>query len=151
MKILAVDDDPKVLAVIKKRLEFAGYEVITAMEGKEGLLKARTENPDLIVLDLILPNLNGYQICAMLKHDAKYQNIPIVILTSRSQQSDIAEGMRVGADVYITKPYDPDDFLNKIKTLLEQAPNKSAEPKSITTEEKPKESKKPNWWEPEEK
>ena len=151
MKILAVDDDPKVLAVIKKRLEFAGYEVITAIEGKEGLLKARTENPDLIVLDLILPNLNGYQICAMLKHDAKYQNIPIVILTSRSQQSDIAEGMRVGADVYITKPYDPDDFLNKIKTLLEQAPNKSAEPKSITTEEKPKESKKPNWWEPEEK
>ena len=72
-KILAVDDDVMVLAVIKKRLEFAGYEVITAMEGLEGLKKARSENPDLIVLDLILPNLNGYQICAMLKRDSKYR------------------------------------------------------------------------------
>ena len=145
-KILAVDDDAMVLAVIKKRLEFAGYEVITAMEGLEGLKKARTENPDLIVLDLILPNLNGYQICAMLKRDSTYRNIPIVMLTSRSQQADIAEGMKAGADAYITKPYDPDEFIAKIQALLTGSQqNKGKEQLDPGTDEKKKEDKS-SWW-----
>lgn len=145
IKILAVDDDAMVLAVIKKRLEFAGYEVITAMEGLEGLKKARSENPDLIVLDLILPNLNGYQICAMLKRDSNYRNIPIVMLTSRSQQADIAEGMKAGADAYITKPYDPDEFIAKIQTLLtESQQNKGKEQPESSTDEKKED--KSGWW-----
>ena len=146
-KILAVDDDAMVLAVIKKRLEFAGYEVITAMEGLEGLKKARAENPDLIVLDLILPNLNGYQICAMLKRDSNYRKIPIVMLTSRSQQADIAEGMKAGANAYITKPYDPDEFIAKIQTLLtESQQNKGKEQPEPNTDEKKKKEDKSGWW-----
>ncbi len=147
-KILAVDDDAMVLAVIKKRLEFAGYEVITAMEGLEGLKKARTENPDLIVLDLILPNLNGYQICAMLKRDSTYRNIPIVMLTSRSQQADINEGMKAGADAYITKPYEPDEFIAKIQTLLAKGQqNKDMEQSEPGADKKEKKEDKSSWWE----
>lgn len=144
-KILAVDDDAMVLAVIKKRLEFAGYEVITAMEGLEGLKKARTENPDLIVLDLILPNLNGYQICAMLKRDSTYRNIPIVMLTSRSQQADIAEGLKAGADAYITKPYDPDEFITTIQNLLTKPKQNQEKEQSEPTIDEKKEDKS-SWW-----
>jgi len=146
IKILAVDDDTMVLAVIKKRLEFAGYEVITAMEGLEGLKKARSENPDLIVLDLILPNLNGYQICAMLKRDSKYRNIPIIMLTSRSQQADIAEGMKAGADAYITKPYDPDEFIAKIQTLLTESKQNEGKQQEPSTDDKKKREDKSGWW-----
>jgi DNA-binding response OmpR family regulator len=153
MKILAVEDDASVLAVTKKRLEIAGYEVITAIEGLDGLKKARSENPDLIILDLILPNLNGYQICSMLKRDNKYQNIPIIMLTSRSKEKDVDEGFTAGADAYITKPYDAEALLFNIRTLLGQLqlPMKNPEPQAPAPEEKPKEPEKPNWWEPEEK
>ena len=123
-RILAVDDEPRVLAVIQRRLEAAGYEVITAVEGYEGLKKARNESPELIVLDLILPNLNGYQICAMLKGDKRYKEIPILMLTARSQEQDITEGMRVGADAYMTKPYDAQMFLDQIANLLAESDRK---------------------------
>jgi DNA-binding response OmpR family regulator len=150
-KILAIDDDAKFLAGIKKQLEHAGYEVITALDGMAGLQKARAENPNLIILGAILPSLDGYQICAILKHDAKYQHIPIIMLTARSQQSDIAEGMRMGADAYITRPFNPKELLVQIKKLLEPQPASATKPPGPAAEGKFKESKKPNWWEPEEK
>jgi DNA-binding response OmpR family regulator len=118
-RILAVDDEPMVLDVIKTRLEFAGYEVITAADGLEGLKRVRAGHPDLIVLDLILPGLNGYQICRMLKGDDRYRGIPILMLTARSQEKDVAEGMRAGADAYMAKPYETDEFVAKVKSLLE--------------------------------
>jgi twitching motility two-component system response regulator PilG len=104
-------------------------------------------------LDLILPNLNGYQICSMLKRDSKYQNIPIIMLTSRSKVKDADEGFKAGADAYITKPYDAEALLFNIRTLLGQLqlPVKSTEPQAPAPEEKPKEPEKPNWWEQEEK
>ena len=153
MKILAVEDDASVLAVTKKRLEIAGYEVITAIEGLEGLKKARSEKPDLIILDLMLPNLNGYQICSMLKRDRKYQNIPIILLTSRSKEKDVDEGFKAGADAYITKPYDSEALLFNIRTLLGQLqlPMKNPEPQAPAPEEKPQEPEKPDWWESEQK
>ncbi len=117
-RILVVDDEARVLAVIQKRLESAGYEVITAMDGTEGLKKAREENPDLIILDLILPKLNGYQVCAILKRDSYYKKIPILMLTARSQERDIEEGMRVGADAYMTKPFKNEVLLEQVKQLL---------------------------------
>jgi len=120
-RILAVDDEPKVLAVIKKRLEFAGYEVITAADGPDGLQKARSERPDLIVLDLILPGLNGYQVCRLLKGDRGFSDIPVLMLTARSQEKDISEGLKAGADAYMTKPYDPEEFLAQVAKLLAQA------------------------------
>lgn len=128
-RLLVVEDEARVLMMIKERLEFAGYDVTTATEGQDGLKKARAEKPDLIVLDLILPNLNGYQVCAMLKGDKQCQNIPILMLTARSQEKDMAEGMRVGADAYLTKPYDPTVFLDRVAALLRQADERRAEAK----------------------
>jgi two-component system alkaline phosphatase synthesis response regulator PhoP len=148
MKILAVEDDASIMAVTQKRLEVAGYEVITAFEGLEGLKKARTENPDLIVLDLKLPNLNGYQICSMLKRDKKYCDIPIVMLTSLTMEKDVEEGFRAGADAYITKPYDAQALLYHIKTLLEKRHNMRPAPQAPAAKKKPKELVKTNRLEP---
>ena len=119
-RILVVDDEARVVAVIQKRLESAGFEVITAMDGTEALMKARSEKPDLILLDLILPKLNGYQVCSILKRDSSYKQIPILMLTARSQENDVDEGMRVGADAYMLKPFKGDMLLDQIERLLAQ-------------------------------
>jgi DNA-binding response OmpR family regulator len=120
-RILVVDDEVRVVLVIQKRLESAGYVVITAHDGYEGLKKARAESPDLIVLDLIMPNLNGYQICAMLKRDRMYRHIPILMLSARSQERDIQDGLLAGAEAYMTKPFDHNELLTKIADLLAKA------------------------------
>ena len=123
-KILVIDDEPEILDVTRKRLEAAGFKVVTAETGLDGLKKARSEKPDLIVLDLILPGLSGYQICAMLKGDQNYREIPILMLSARSQENDVKEGMRVGAEAYMMKPCDAKDFIAKVQELLNEAASK---------------------------
>ena len=100
------------------QLEAKGYEIITASDGREGLEKARTKKPDLIILDLMLPKIDGYKVCRMLKFDDKYKNIPIILFTARAQDSDKKVGKEVGADAYITKPFEPSALLDKIRELL---------------------------------
>lgn len=117
-KILVVDDDKKILMVIEKRLTSAGYEVITADEGIVGLKKARSENPDLIILDLILPGINGFQICSLLKKDPKYCSIPIIMLTGLTEEREKEIGGALGADAYFTKPFKHQELLEKISELL---------------------------------
>ena len=119
-KILVVDDEIKLLTVIQKRLESVGYEVVTAKDGGDGLKKAHAENPDLIILDLILPILDGYQICSILKHDTVNKKIPILMFTVRSQKQDMDEGMRVGADVFMTKPFKHEELLAQVAELLKK-------------------------------
>lgn len=117
-KILVTEDSATILAMIKDVLESKGYEVITASDGQEALDKAKKENPDLIILDLMLPKLDGYKVCRFLKFDEKYKNIPIVMLTARAEEKDIKIGKEVGADLYIPKPFDPEFILAKIAELL---------------------------------
>ena len=100
------------------RLEANSYDVITAYDGQEGLDKARKEKPDLIILDLMLPKMDGYKVCRMLKFDEKYKSIPIVMFSARAQEEDEKMGMEVGADDYVTKPFDPKVLLDKIQKLL---------------------------------
>ena len=121
-KILVVDDEEHIVRVVKDRLEAFGYEVETAYDGQVGLEKAKTVNPDLMILDLMLPKLDGYQISRMLKFDIKYKHIPIILFTARAQENDKIMGQQVGADAYITKPFVPDILLAKIKELLERDP-----------------------------
>jgi DNA-binding response OmpR family regulator len=92
--------------------------VITASDGQEGLDKARLEKPDLIILDLMLPKIDGYKVCRMLKFDEKFKQIPIILFTARAQESDIKLGKEVGADAYVTKPFEPAILLTKIKELI---------------------------------
>jgi DNA-binding response OmpR family regulator len=117
-RILIIEDESRVLAVLQKRLESAGYEVLSASDGKSGLNKARQEKPDLVILDLILPEMDGFQVCNFLKRDRRYQHIPIIILTARLEEKDITEAKKAGADAYFTKPFNYEDLLAKIKELL---------------------------------
>ena len=116
-RILLVEDEPDILIIVKRLLESAGYDVVTACDGKDALEKARKTLPDLIILDLILPGLDGYQICGMLKHDRLYMNIPILILSARSESKDYELGIKVGADDYVKKPFETKTLLGKVAEL----------------------------------
>ena len=117
-RILVVDDETDLLSMVEMRLTANGYEVITAQDGQEGLDKAKSEKPDLMILDLMLPKMDGYKVCALLKKDARYSKTPIILFTARAQEDDKQLGSEVGADAYITKPFDPDTLLVKIEELL---------------------------------
>ena len=117
-KILIVDDEPQLVLVVKMRLEANKYEVITAQDGAEALEKVRAEKPDLIILDVMLPKLDGYKVCRMLKFDERFKNIPVIIFTVRAQESDKEIVKEVGADAYIPKPFESEVLLAKIKELL---------------------------------
>lgn len=117
-KIVVVDDEPDILRTIEIFLTQEGFNVITAADGMAGLDKIRKEMPDLIILDIMLPKLDGYKVCRMLKFDEKYNKIPVVISTARAQESDQIKAKEVKADAYITKPFQPEVLLAKIKELL---------------------------------
>ncbi len=119
-KILIVDDEQDLVEVVKFRLKANGYDVIVAYNGKDGLEKARTQNPALIILDLMLPEIDGYKICRMLKFDKKYKHIPIIIFTARAQEDDKKMGEQTGADAYVTKPFEPDKLISIINEMLEK-------------------------------
>ncbi|HHL72584.1 MAG TPA: response regulator [Bacteroidetes bacterium] len=117
-RILIIEDYPHIVDILRMRLESSGYEVLSAYDGKEGLRKAREEKPDLIILDVMLPKLNGFKVCRLLKFDAKYQHIPIFMLTSRKKQSDIETGKETGAEEYIVKPYEISELMELIERYL---------------------------------
>jgi len=119
-RILIVDDEEGIVKVVKMYLEHHDYEVITASDGQEGLDKAKTQKPDLIVLDLMLPKINGYKVCGLLKRDARYAKTPVIMFTAKAQEKDVKLGKKVGADAYITKPFEPEILLAKIKELLKE-------------------------------
>ncbi len=119
-RILVVDDEEDLVVIISKALRYKGYEVITANDGQEGLEKAKTQKPDLIVLDLMLPKMNGYKVCGLLKKDTKYAKIPVILLTAKADAENIELGEKIGADAYMTKPYEQDALLSKIKELIKE-------------------------------
>lgn len=117
-RILIVEDETGLVEMMKMRLEAADYEVISAFDGQEGLDAAKKEKPDLIILDLMLPKMGGYKVCGLLKKDARYARIPVIIFTARAQEEDIKLSQEVNADAYIIKPFEPQVLLSKIKELL---------------------------------
>jgi len=119
-QILLVDDELELVTVVKFRLEANDYGVIVAYDGQEALEKARKDKPDLIILDLMLPKMDGYKVCGLLKADERYKKIPIIMFTARGQESDKKIGEEVGADAYITKPFEDQVLLAKIKELLKE-------------------------------
>ena len=118
VRILLVDDEPSIVKMVGKRLEVEGYEVLVAMDGQEALKKAQTEGPKVIILDLMLPKLNGYEVCTMLKQDTRYQKIPIVMFTAKAQEKDEKLGLECGADAYVRKPFKAQELLDQIKALI---------------------------------
>ena len=122
IRILLVDDEPSIVKMVGKRLEVEGFDVLVAMDGQEGLTKAQAEQPQLIILDLMLPKLNGYEVCTMLKQDTRYQKIPIVLFTAKAQDKDEKLGMECGANAYVRKPFRAQELLEKIRSLLVGSP-----------------------------
>ncbi|GBD98252.1 alkaline phosphatase synthesis transcriptional regulatory protein PhoP [bacterium BMS3Abin07] len=117
-KILVAEDSITDLQFIKSALKETSHEIITASDGEEAEQKARSEAVDLIVLDVVMPKKSGFQVCRALKKDEKFKHIPIIMLTSKSQESDRFWGLKQGADEYITKPVEPIDLLLAIKKHL---------------------------------
>ena len=117
-KILLVDDEEDLVEAVSFRLTSQGYDVITAYDGGQALEKAKKERPDLIILDLMLPGMNGYEVCAHLKADAQYAAIPIILFTARAQESDREMGFKAGANGYLTKPFDSEMLMTTIRSLL---------------------------------
>lgn len=126
--VLVVDDEPDIRLILQARLEAAGYRVETAGNGLEALNRIRTQPPDLVILDLMLPGMDGFAVCAMLKRDQRFSHIPIVILSARSQAQDKKTGASLGADAYITKPFQPQELLSTIEQLIEQRTPTAPEP-----------------------
>ncbi len=120
-KILVVEDEPDLREGIRAILENNDYEVIVAVNGQEGLDKARKEYPDLIILDLMMPKIDGYKVCRLLKFDSQYKQIPIIIFTVRAEKEDEKLAYNSGADAYITKTLESKELLNKIEELLKKS------------------------------
>ena len=117
-RILVVDDDPVIVRMLESKLQSNGYEVITSQEATNGLEIAIKEFPDLIILDVMMPIVNGYNFCRLLKSQEKHKDIPIMMLTSRSEAEDRRIGKEVGADAYVLKPFNIDELLGTVRSLL---------------------------------
>ena len=117
-RILITEDDASFLKAISHILEKEGYQVDTASNGIEGLNKARNGSPDLLILDVMLPGLDGFEVCSRLRAESRTAELPILMLSAKGQEADLSAGQKVGADEYLTKPVDRPELLFKIKDML---------------------------------
>jgi two-component system alkaline phosphatase synthesis response regulator PhoP len=117
-KILVVEDEEDVLELVRYNLGKNGYKVETAMSGEEALQKAMRINPDLILLDLMLPTVDGLEVCRKVKNDPRTQHVPVVMLTAKGEEADIVTGLEMGADDYVTKPFSPRVLMARVKAVL---------------------------------
>lgn len=119
-RILAVDDTPENLEILRMRLEANGYEVVTAADGEEGLAKARQLEPDLILLDIMMPKLDGISVVRMLKQDDALRSTPVILVTAKADTRDVVEGLDAGGDDYLTKPFEHRALLARVRSMLRQ-------------------------------
>jgi DNA-binding response OmpR family regulator len=117
-KILVVDDEEHIVMILKDSLEFSGFQVVTALDGQEALDMVAKEKPELVVLDIGMPKLDGWEVCRRLKSSPETQSIPVIILTAYAQTSDQKKGAQLGADRFITKPCDLTYLVEEINALL---------------------------------
>lgn len=116
--VLVADDDPLIRELIQFRLERSGYEVVIAEDGDQALKIARERSPDLAVLDVMMPGLNGYEVTRSLRADEETKRIPVILLTARVQEADVAQGFDAGADDYLTKPFSPQELRARVQAIL---------------------------------
>jgi len=119
-KILVVDDEIYIVHILDFSLGMEGYEVVTALDGEQAIEQARNEKPDLIVLDIMMPKLDGYETCKILKSEKDTRDIPVILLSAKGRNVDQKVGFEVGADDYITKPFSPRKLVERINSILGQ-------------------------------
>ena len=119
-RVLVVDDDPVIQKLLKVNFEMEGYEVLSAADGAEGLDQVASGHPDVIILDVMMPKMNGLEVLAALKADSGTENIPVILLSAKAQAGDVQAGLDRGANAYVTKPFDPLDLLDRVGTLIKR-------------------------------
>jgi two-component system alkaline phosphatase synthesis response regulator PhoP len=117
-QILVVDDEEDILELLRYNLQKEGYQVICSANGEDAVARAKADVPDVIVLDLMLPGMDGLEVCKILKNNPKTANIPIIMLTAKGEEADIVTGLELGADDYITKPFSPKIVIARLRTVL---------------------------------
>ncbi|HAH63170.1 MAG TPA: DNA-binding response regulator [Treponema sp.] len=127
MKILIVDDEAPIRELVRYNLEKEGYGTVSAENGTEALRLARSENPSLVILDLMLPDMGGLDVCRVLKNDTKTMAVPIIIVTAKTEDADIVAGLELGADDYVAKPFSPREVAARIRNILRRSEPVNAE------------------------
>ena len=117
-RVLVVDDDPQVLRLMRVNLELEGYDVVSAPDGEQALEAVITENPDVVVCDVMMPGIDGLTVLRNLRSNPHTKKIPFVVVSAKAQRSDIKAALEMGADKYITKPFDPQELLDAVELLL---------------------------------
>ena len=125
-RILVVDDEIYIVHILEFTLTMEGFDVITAADGDEALRRIEQDRPDLVVLDIMMPRLDGYEVCRRLRQDEEWRELPIILLSAKGRQIDRETGLSLGADDYIIKPFSPRRLLEKIRGLLERKDLKTA-------------------------
>jgi two-component system phosphate regulon response regulator PhoB len=131
-KILVVDDEPEAVELVGFNLKQAGYDVISAADGDEALKKAKAQLPALVVLDWMLPEMEGVEVCKLMRRDSTTANIPVIMLTAKASEIDRVLGLELGADDYLTKPFSPRELVLRVKKILERKKTKEAEAQTLT-------------------
>jgi len=130
-KILVIEDDPATLRLVDYTLRHEGYQVFTASNGLEGIRKARNEAPDLIILDVMLPGMDGFEICHRLRSEPDTAQLPILMFSAKAQEIDKDTGLKVGADDYLSKPAAPADIVNHVESLLAKKKQAAPAPENV--------------------
>ena len=120
-RIIAIEDEPDLLEVIQYNLQKEGYEVSGVENGEEGLNLVRKEMPDLVLLDLMLPGMDGLEVCRRMKYEATTRGIPVIMVTAKGEESDVVLGLEVGADDYLTKPFGPRELVARVRAVLRRS------------------------------
>lgn len=118
VKILVCDDERHIVRLIQVNLERQGWEVVTAFDGKEGLEKIKTEKPNLVVLDVMMPYMDGFEVLKSLRREPDTEGLPVIMLTAKAQDKDVFEGYHYGADMYLTKPFNPMELVTFVKRII---------------------------------
>ena len=118
VRVLLVEDDPVILRLLEVNFELEGYDVLLAHDGAEGIDMARAQRPDLVISDIMMPNVSGIELVEALKGDEATAGIPIILLSAKAQSADVRAGMEAGADDYITKPFEPLELVDRVQALL---------------------------------
>jgi DNA-binding response OmpR family regulator len=117
-KVLLVEDDPVILRLLEVNFDLEGFDVVVAHDGAEGIDLARSERPDLVISDIMMPNVSGLELVAALKGDGTTAGIPIILLSAKAQSADVKAGMEAGADDYVTKPFEPLELVDRVRALI---------------------------------
>jgi len=133
--VLVVDDDPVILKLLEVNFEMEGFLVVRAGDGAEGLERAREVLPDIVVLDVMMPRMTGYEVAKALREDDRTAHIPIIFVTARAQSSDVERGIERGVDDYVTKPFDPLDLIARVNALLTRNPADTSPPDTSPADE----------------